>query len=163
MTHTPYIPIELGRRIFGDLPVRAFFRRYIEDVGDVTPELRRILKQPGVRRRDSTVWSLPGDYALLRDAIWRLSLFETKSRTDYQAHLTAWAAFARGAWISDIPLRAGVYPTRDKMGCRGVDRELREVSDRLIDVTKGFVGGGRTSEWRGDWWSEPLPPLPGAL
>lgn len=153
----------LGKRLFGDLQPRKFWLRYGREVAKPDKDLREALRKQPRRVRFLEIFEIPNDYYVIRDRIGRLSLFESVSRTAYREHLSAWADFARGCWLENPPNRPGVYPTRDKQGCRGRDRELREIDDRLVDVSGGFVPQGKITTWVGSWWSHAMPPLPESL
>ena len=91
--------------------------------------------------------------------------YATKAWCDEREYFARWADYCRGTWVDKIPQAEGCYATRDLQGWRGKDRILRRVEGKLLDTTccSGMVEYGRVSSWRGQWWSEALPPLPGAV
>lgn len=141
--------IRLGKKLFGDLSWTHFCQRFEEEVGD-------------------DVLSPPAGLRVVHiEATDRYSLYETAERTAEREHLSRWADFSRGCWREGDPLKAGLYPVRDRSGHRGRDREITALDEgdgaiTLIDTSGGYVGPGKVTEWVGSWWSEPYPPLPGA-
>lgn len=154
---------ELGRLIFDELPFKAFWRRYLSEVDSATKDLRESLRKTPRRVRLTEWFYLPNDYILVRTRNKKLSLYETPEKTAYNKHINDWASFARGAWTSRVPTKAGTYPVRDKQGARGIDRVIIEFEDRLVDISGGYVPPNKVTSWVGDWWTEPFPELPGAI
>lgn len=59
-----------------------------------------------------------------------------------------WLAFANGHWQKERPTKPGDYATRTKDGYFGSRIAIYKTPDGKV---------GATSEWAGDWWSEPYP------
>lgn len=150
----------LGKQILIAMSEKKFQGAFASKVGDYSQEQVSRSERIGER----TFHFLVGGLVAVEDSIGRWSLYETAEITAYNAHITAWADFSRGSWTARVPDRPGVYPTRDRLGARGLDRTLVLLAEGqgLRDITKGFVGLGKVTEWVGEWWSHPYPPLPGA-
>jgi hypothetical protein len=153
----------LGRRVFGDLPFPAFEAKYVDEVSEDPYELDVAMSGDSRRCKMFELWSVPRGYYVVKDRTAKFSLYESRERTDYSTHLSSWASFSRGTWVPSAPATPGIYPVRDKQGARRPDREVKEVGDRIVDVSGGYVPPDRVSVWVGEWWSEPYPPLPGAV
>jgi hypothetical protein len=156
----------LGRLVprFGGLDEEAFKTKFADEVGELEDEdvlgIHTVeLPHYGV----SNIWILKNGLTVLESAKGKYSLFESRARIAERDHINAWARYARGTWTRRVPREPGTYATRTLDGKRGKDRELRLVRDRLVDITDSFVPLGKTTTWQGEFWSEKLPTLPGAL
>jgi hypothetical protein len=90
------------------------------------------------------------------------SCYEWRSRAlarDFRRRATE---HTLGAWTRSVPKTPGTYATLDALGVPAEPRTLVIGALGLKDVTRGFVGAGKVSEWRGSWWSCPYaePPAP---
>lgn len=154
----------LVKLVLGWLPLDKFEAAYLDDVGDPADEIcQRFVRAPIPKRGVCCLFVLRGGLTVVEDAKGRWAVYESQARVDEREYLSTWGEFVRGCWLSSIPVEPGVYPTRDLEGRKGKDRELRLVQGRLKDCTYGFVGAGKVTEWRGEWWSRKLPNLRGAV
>lgn len=157
----------LYRPIFDEpLPADLFLQQWEEDVGDPCFEFcvqRLTCKRP--KSGKFTLYRFLGGLVATEDSEGNWQAWETRERVEERAHYAAWADFARGTWLDQVPKQEGTYPTRDKMGSRARDRILKRVNGRLLDVTccSGMVNYGQVSNWQGSWYSTPYPRLRGAL
>lgn len=135
-----------------------FAKRYEEDVSDLSD---LCVAQHFVAGTEIYVLQ-NGFVAVYRCRSSRWSLYESQNRVEAREHLSNWANFARGVWTNKTPQEEGVYFVRDLEGRRSV-RELARVGGRLRDISGGFVGAGKVTEWRGDWWLPRVPALPNSL
>lgn len=135
-----------------------FAKRYEEDVSELSDLCVAQHFHDGLE-----IYVLQNGFvAVYRCRSARWSLYETQERVEAREHLSNWANFARGCWVRRVPTEPGVYFVRDLEGRRSL-RELARVNGRLRDISGGFVGAGKVTEWRGDFWSHSLPGLPGSL
>lgn len=151
---------------FGGLPADRFESRFTEDVGELEDETCvGVLHQRLPKLGNCSLFLLKGGLCVLEDGKGLWSLYETRERSEEKEYYARWNEFVRGCWRSEVPQIEGTFPVRDREGRRGHDRTLKRVQGRLVDVTRkgGFVGHGKISEFLGDWWSSPYPPLRGAL
>ena len=148
----------LGKQLLIAMPQKKFLSAFAIRLGDYSKESVTKSEPHG----DRIFHFILGGLVAIEDEKGNWSLFESANTTAHRLHIDAWAEFSRGFWSPEVPDKAGTYPTRDKAKRRSTDRELRLFGDQLKDVTRGFVGPGKVSEWVGDWWSVAYPPLPGA-
>ena len=151
---------------FGGLPLDKFELKYTDEVGEPADEVcTRVLSLRVPKLGLCSLWVLRGGLTVVNDSKDGWSLYESRERVEEREYLSRWAAYPRGAWVDAVPQIEGVFAVRDREGRRGHDRTLKRVGGRLVDVTRagGFVGGSKTTEYRGQWWSLPLPPLKGAI
>jgi hypothetical protein len=113
---------------------------------------------------DKVLHFLKGDYVVVEDrASEKWSLYKTLERSKYEDHIRAFAIFSRGRWSPLAPSQPGTYATRTRAQHRGPDHTFVLKCDRLMDISGGFLGPGKVTNWVGDFWSEPWPQLPGCL
>lgn len=147
--------------------MEPFLERFEEEVDDPEALFPLRIETKYVDKKDTagecTYIYLSGGYVIVEDWRERWTLYETAERTAERKHLSDWANFARGTWVKGPPTKPGLYPVRSKTGRRGKDREIVEIEGRIKDVSGGYVASGKVTEWVGDWWSDPFPPLPGAV
>ncbi len=163
------LPIpELGKLLIPNLEQDLFQQRYNDNVGTFAEETILDIVHNG---DEETYYILKGGMVMIETSRETeglpptFALHETAELTAWNDHIRSWANFARGHWQSEHPTEPGVYPVRNKHGARKPDqfRELVRVGEYgLRDVGGGFVRLGRVTEWVGDWWSVPIPHLPGA-
>lgn len=117
---------------------------------------------------ESTVWVMPNGIAICKEGrAW--SAWETLDRVARNNQHGRWASFARGGWTLQVPLEAGVYPVVAREAALPPNLSLEATVDftfRRLALIEGVVCDvthyrptARRSEWRGYWWSEPLPEL----
>jgi hypothetical protein len=156
----------LGSFLWGEMLCEAFLERFAEEVEDPSIVVPTKVEKKYVTKRDTegmcTYIHIPGGYVVVEDWRGRYGLYETAEKTALRNHLSAWARFSRGCWLSSAPSKPGVYPTRSRTGFRAKDREIVDFDGRLKDVSGGYSVSGKVTEWAGEWWSEAYPPLPGA-
>lgn len=155
----------LHRLLFGSLSPDEFIKTWADEISDPEQELciaSYSWKLPKYGR--SQVYVFASRMAAVENSRGKWSAFATKAYCEEKDYFAAWARFCRGTWTHKTPQIEGVFPTRDLEGARGRDRTLVRKNGRLVDVTVGggFVGYGQVSEWRGDWFEFPYPPLRGA-
>jgi len=138
------------------LPCAEFFRKYEDEVSELDDVCSAVRLLPD----GSTLWVLPSGLVVFEKRN-RFSLFETNDRIAEREHKRAWNAFMCGAWVETPPREAGFYFCRDREGKRHM-REFQRVRGRLIDVSGEFVPWGQVTTFRGTWWSEAIPRLPGS-
>jgi hypothetical protein len=80
-----------------------------------------------------------------------------------------WSQFARGVWTLDCPEKPGTYMVAAKAAAvescvpfalyvTHAFRKLSSVEGEVRDTT-GFTHADVRTEWRGYWWTEPMPHL----
>ena len=156
----------LHKLLFGGLPLDRFEAKYIDDVGEPSDEVCAEVRTAKLPKQGlCTLFVLVGGLTVVENARSQWSLYESRERVEEREYYSRWQSFIRAGWSSALPKDEGTYPVRDCLGVRGHDRTLKRVNGRLVDVTRdgGFVGGGKVTEWRGDFWREPYPPLRGAI
>jgi hypothetical protein len=92
----------------------------------------------------------------------RFSLYETRERVEKRENDNLWADFLRGVWTDKVPQDVGQFFCRDLETGRRSVRELIRRNGRLQDVSGGFVGHGKVTEYRGQWFVPRIPPLKGS-
>lgn len=151
---------------------RAHFRaHYVDEVDGSGWRARDALKTitlTAENGKESTIWLMPNGIAVQQDGcVW--SAWETLERVARNKQYARWASFARGNWTLQVPSVAGVYPVVAREAElpstivfeATVDfafRRLALIEGVVCDVTH-YRPTARRSEWRGYWWSEPLPEL----
>lgn len=146
--------------------LEKFEQSWLDEVSDPADEVCIGVRQWKLPKLGKcTVYLLRGGLACVEDSRGRWSAYESESRVAEREYYAAWARFCRGTWTSKTPQIEGTFPTRTLEGDRGRDRTLKRIDGRLRDVTvgAGFTGYGMVSEWRGDWFEFPYPPLRGAV
>lgn len=182
---TPYrcIPVDLMdaehpitrhlyRKIYSTRDFEHFAAQWIDDVDSNGLELARatqVIDEPGMR-----VHLMPNEIAVAhytrsgkRAHQW--AAFRTKSYVERQDRIARWSTFARGHWTRECPNEPGMYPVvrRDSAVPESTPftvfveyefRRLQSVEGVVRDVTTFCPATFRT-EWKGWWWSEPLPAM----
>lgn len=156
----------LFKLLLSSLPADKFLSAWEDEIGRPEDEVcvaTHFWKLPKHGR--CTVFVFASRMVAVESSKGKWSAFATKDWVEEREYLAKWASFVRGTWVDRVPQSEGCYPTRDLEGFRGRDRVLKKVSGRLLDITccSGMVEWGRISSWRGQWWSEPMPPLRGAV
>lgn len=90
------------------------------------------------------------------------SCYEWRSRADARDFRRRSIEHTLGAWVLKVPHEAGTYATLNVERIPSEPRTLKMTTLGLKDVTRGFVGAGKVTEWCGWWWSVPYaePPVP---
>lgn len=88
------------------------------------------------------------------------SCYEWRSRAVARDFRRAATEHTLGQWTRDAPKRPGTYATLNVERVPSEPRTLAVTTLGLKDTTRGFVGAGKVSEWRGWWWSRPYPEPP---
>ena len=156
----------LHKLLLSSIPADKFLAAWEDEIGDPAAEVcvaQYTWKLPKHGR--STVYVFASNMVAVESAKGKWSAYATKIWSDDREYAAAWASFIRGTWVDRVPQLEGIFPTRTLDGFRGRDRTLKRIEGRLLDTTVGggFVGYGRVSEWRGQWWSLAYPPLRGAI
>lgn len=157
----------LYRQLFDEsVPADQFLSAWEEDIGDPSQELcvrQFVYKAPKVGK--TTVFVFFGGLVATEDKRGRWQAWETRERVEDRDYYRAWNEYCRAGWTAKTPTIEGTFATRTLEGWRGKDRVFRKVEGRLKDVTDGggFVGYGKVTEWRGEFWAMPTPKLRGAI
>jgi hypothetical protein len=154
----------LAKLVFGGLTHERFETKFEDEIGDL--DLETCVETHDVtlpRFGKSLVRVLRGGLAIVSDSKEHWHVYKVRARVEHEEFLSSWQAFMRAGWTMDPPEDEGVYPTKDLEHRRGIDRTLKRVQGRLVDITRGFVGGGKTTEWRGYFWAAKYPRLPNSL
>lgn len=149
---------------FEGLDESTFTAKYDDEVGNLFQEVESKSFKANVPPLGTCqVRVLVGGLVILKARRSKYYLYETKARVDERENLRRWAEYARGCWTKRVPNEPGIWATRDLAGFRGPDKKFEVHAGKLIEVGGGFVGNGKVTEWRGEFWSMAMPPLPGAL
>lgn len=154
----------LAKLVFGGLPPDRFKAKFEDEVGELDMETCTDtfhVKLPHYGQ--SSVHVLRGGLAVVVDQRDHWHVYKTRPRVEHEDYLSSWQAFTRAGWTRKVPEEEGVYPTKDLEDRRGIDRTFKRVHGRLVDVTRGFVGSGKATEWRGWFWAAKYPRLPNSL
>lgn len=154
----------LAKLVFGGLSYERFQQKFEDEIGELNLETCTETHHVTLPRfGKTTVHSLRGGLNVVCDEKEHWHVYKNLARVEHEEFLSSWQAFMRAGWTLKPPEDEGVYPTKDLEHRRGIDRTLKRVQGRLVDVTRGFVGSGRTTEWRGYWWAAKYPRLPNSL
>lgn len=154
----------LAKLVFGGLPFERFQQKFQDEIGDL--DLETCVSTHDVtlpRFGRSTLHVLRGGLVVVSDSKEHWHVYKDLPRVEHEEFLNSWQAFMRAGWTMKPPDDEGVYPTKDLEHRRGIDRTLKRVQGRLVDVTRGFVGSGKVTEYRGWWWAAKYPRLPNSL
>lgn len=88
------------------------------------------------------------------------SCYEWRSRAFARDFRRCATEHTLGQWTRDVPKQPGTYATLNAEQVPSDPRTLAVGALGLKDTTRGFVGAGKVSEWRGYWWSRPWPEPP---
>ncbi len=156
----------LHNLIFGSMPQAEFMEYFEENVGrfadEVVVEAFSGVLNPLPKMGKCNITVYRGGLVTLVTSKGRWSLYRTRESAEYIEHIASWAEFARGNWTSQVPTEPGLYPVRSREHRLGW-HELREVGERLVDISGGFVPSGKVTTWAAEWWSVKTPRLPGAV